>query len=126
MYAIRSYYDREARKAEHVGRLVMHHEACVPDQPALARELLIAEGKAEIRNRVIGAQGPAHLHRLDRAPRGRAAADLHHDLAQRNAEAGLEKPAEFHIARNLQRDRAARAAHADIMIGLRAMSYNFV
>ena len=88
------------------------------DQTILARKLFIAKGRVKEAAREIGAQRSAHLHRLDGAARGRAAADLVHDLAQGQTKGDFVKPAVLDVPGDLQRDRAAGAAKAEVLVML--------
>ena len=75
----------------HVDGVVEHDDAAMADQPVLGGERLVVERRVEQRAREIGAERAADLHRLDRAARSRAAADIVDQLAERQAEGGLEQ-----------------------------------
>ena len=74
-----------------------------------ARRRLRSRTCVEQRAREIGAERPAHLHGAHRPAGRRAAADVVHDLAQRQAEARLEQAGMLDVAGELDGDGAARA-----------------
>ncbi len=103
----------------HVHTVVEHRDPGMADQPPGVRERFIVERQVEHRRREIGAERTADLHRAHRPPARRAAADVVHQLAQRDAEPDFEQSAVPDIARKLHGHRPARAAEADIRISRR-------
>ena len=90
------------------------------DEPAGSGKGLVVEDGIEEILREIGAKRAAHLHRLHRAAGDRAAADLIHQFAQRQAEGGLVKAAMLQVAGELDRDGAMGAADAEVAVELGA------
>ncbi len=96
----------------------------MPKQPAPGVEFLITESGVEIIDGDVGPEGSAHLHRLDRATRGRAAAQIIHHLVQGDAKGGLKQTSPRHVTCNLKGHGAARAPTTEIGIVLRAFLKN--
>ena len=109
-----------ARQLRQVGLVVVHHDAAVAEACAHGGVGLVVERNIPLRLRQIGAQRPAHLHRLDGPARGRATAVVIEELPQRQAKSRLHQPAVQDVARQLKRQRAMRAAHAKVAVKLRA------
>ncbi len=100
-----------------VDGVVEHHDAAMADHAAEFGELLVVEGGVEQAGRPVGAQGAADLHRPHRPAAGGAAAEIHDQLAQGQAEGALDQAATADVAGELDRHGAARATHAVVAIG---------
>ena len=84
--SMRAELHRVARQLRQVGRVVVHDDAAVADRGADRRVGLVVERHVPLRLGHVGAQRAAHLHRLDRPARARAAAEVEQQFAQRDAE----------------------------------------
>ena len=89
---------REARLVAMSDGVVEHHHAAMADQSIARGERLVVERRVEQGRREIGAERPADLHRAHRPAGQRAAADIVHQFAQRDAEAAFEQPAISDVA----------------------------
>ena len=107
-------FEREPGLMQHIGGIVENHDAGMADQATGGREGFIVEDRVEQRNREIGPERTAHLHRLDRAAGDRAATDIIYQLPERQAEGGLIKPAMPDVSGKLDGNGAMRAADAEI------------
>src|SRR5680860_1124028 len=114
----------EPRLQRHVHRVVEHHHAAMADQTAGGGKRFIVERRVELLAREIGAERAAHLDRAHRPARIGAAADLVHELAERDAEGGLVQPAMLDVAGKLNGHGAARLAHAEIAVVLAAVGHD--
>ncbi len=106
----------EAGLPGHIDAVVEDDDAGVADEAVLGGKGLVIEGRVEKAAGEVGAQRAADLHGLHGPTGGGAAADVVHQLAERDAEGGLEQAAVADVARELDRDRAARPAHAEVAI----------
>ena len=86
------------------------------DQPALGGEGLIVKGGVKEGAGEIGAQRSADLHCAHRATALGSAANVVHQIAQREAEGRLEQAAVLDVARQLDGHGAARAPDAIVLI----------
>src|SRR5262249_12822991 len=102
-------------------RVVEHDEPAVTEHRADGRELLIVDGRIELRRMHVRAERPTRLHGADRPTRRRASAEIEQNLAQRFAERELDEPAPLDVAGKLDRDRAARAPDAEVLVEVRTL-----
>ena len=99
-------------------------------QPAVAdhgRNLdigFVVQRHVPLRFRQIGAQGAAHLHGAQGAPRSAAAAEFIEQVTQAQPESLFHQPALFQVAAQLEGQRAVRTAHAVVAVVRRALGHD--
>src|SRR5690606_23486919 len=77
----------------HIGRIVEHRDATVPDEAVARREGLVVKGRIEKRAREVGTERTADLHGLDWTAAEGTAADIVDEIAERHAECRLKEAA---------------------------------
>ncbi len=120
----RTEFHRVARHAGHVDGVVEGDDAAVAHERTDRSEGFVIERRVELRLRQVGAERAADLHRTQRAPRGRTAAEVVEQLTERDAECLFDQSAVLEVAGQLDRQRAARATHAEVAVVRRAALEN--